>query len=1033
MLDRTTVSGFDIIMGDFNTHHPSWSGPLYRGDPNRVSPRARLLEEGMTNANMVLMTTPGSETFVRGQGRRKISSTLDLSLVSSPLEKYVDSCEIYEQNPWSDSDHRASRMALTIDPSRDKQLRYLWDKVDKKLFISEFLRHLLSIPELKDMIVNATGCNTAMDVVIKSLQIATDRIVPTIEANPPPKTPMNHQTHQFLEGDGIPSAGAEPPHVNSRTRERRLKRATKPNRRRDYLHSLGESQYGTWKAARLGKRWAQSRITHVIPTLVDESGVEYTTDDEKIEHFFDMLWKGRNTPEMENMTVVPYPTINPEREELAMDLSVTEAEVKRLINESHRRKAPGLDTVPFEALKIVRDEIAPYLAIIFQACLSLSYFPDCCKSALMIIIQKMGQLSYNTAKSHRPIALLAAGGKLLEKLLANRLKKVAVDHSLLPASQYGAPGRSTVECLRDLLRIIHRDWNRKKVRRVAGKLMKMTKMGLDIAGAFDRVNRALVLQALADKGIPEPFIRMMQSFLSGRDIRLKLPGVISGPTRINIGIPQGSPLSPLLFLFFVAPLLERLEALSIDGAIIIPFAYMDDTYVVVRSESYRDNCSALEKVHRTIDQWAQETGTEFSPKKYTITHFKDPEDKGADCKLVPNIPGIVDNDKVFKNNKVKILGVILDPRLGFEAHVNEIRRKVRLKLRILKLIARRKVGLTVHKAREFFLGCIMPIIAYACPAWFFYSPEKTMPQSLKRQVDRLESIQYEALKVVTGFFGRTSKHVVMKEMYIPSIRVYLYEKAQVGRAMFLEMQETKPYVRPPRFQPSPQRQYKTLSTDILDEAAYTLATRAAETLLSKKGGDEDEFLKVWRVRDKRKKAIKALAREDAERRSAQEWNKYRCQRADSHSSRHRPVCIKEDWGPENLRLYEGLRRGESTLLLELRTEKIALNGPLFDMGIPHLAPPSPAADHQHEAQFVLSPACTCGHRSQTVYHMFMRCPELDGARQKLVDRIGALDWNTLLTVHAKLATQWAMVYFPLGAQYDHIREDSPFYDRYTMS
>jgi hypothetical protein len=36
MLAKTMASGFDIVMGDFNLHHPSWSGPLYRGDPNKV-------------------------------------------------------------------------------------------------------------------------------------------------------------------------------------------------------------------------------------------------------------------------------------------------------------------------------------------------------------------------------------------------------------------------------------------------------------------------------------------------------------------------------------------------------------------------------------------------------------------------------------------------------------------------------------------------------------------------------------------------------------------------------------------------------------------------------------------------------------------------------------------------------------------------------------------------------------------------------------------------------------------------------------
>ncbi|RGP57767.1 zinc knuckle [Fusarium sporotrichioides] len=249
----------------------------------------------------------------------------------------------------------------------------------------------------------------------------------------------------------------------------------------------------------------------------------------------------------------------------------------------------------------------------------------------------------------------------------------------------------------------------------------------------------------------------------------------------------------------------------------------------------------------------------------------------------------------------------------------------------------------------------------------------------------------------------------------------------------MEVQEQKPYVRPLRNAPSSQRGHNRTSVDILDKEAHALAIRAAKALLLKKGGDEDKFLKAWRVRDKRKQAINDLAREDAERKSSDEWNKYRCERADRYPGRHRPASLREDWGHESLDLYEGLRRGESTLLLELRTEKIALNGPLHDMRIRCPVLPSSEAGDLAEQQVTISAACTCGHRKQTVYHMFFHCPELDTARQKLVNRIGRLDWNSLLTDHAKLATQRPMVYFPLDSQYDYIREDSPFYDRYNSA
>ncbi|RGP57768.1 zinc knuckle [Fusarium sporotrichioides] len=472
-----------------------------------------------------------------------------------------------------------------------------------------------------------------------------------------------------------------------------------------------------------------------MPALKDASGVSYTSNEEKYRHLIETFWK--TTSKTKNMTTVPFPKINSEREVFEMDMSLGETDVKRFINELRRKKAPGLDTVPGEALKLARDTLVPYLTILFGACIKLSYFPACFKTALVCIIPKPEKESYASAKSWRPIALLASVGKLFEKFLANRPKLVVLAHLLLPASQYGAPGKSTTECIKILMNIIHRNWSRKKKRLVLAQLQKLTKLGLDMASAFDRINRALILKVLADKGLPEYFIRMMQSFLSNRYIILKLPDSTSDLNGVNVGIPQGSLLSPLLFIFFMAPLLELLEAQKVDGVVIYVFSYVDDTYVVVSSQSYRKNCDALEQVHRTIAQWAKETETEteFSPQKYSIMHFKDPRDKSPDCQSLPDIPGVAGNLACFKEQKVKMLGVTLDPKLGFKAHVDDIQKRVNKKLRHLKFIARRKVGLTVQGAREFYMGSILPIFAYACEAWYLYSPKETLPQSLKEQVN----------------------------------------------------------------------------------------------------------------------------------------------------------------------------------------------------------------------------------------------------------------------------------------------------------
>ncbi|RGP71680.1 glycoside hydrolase family 55 [Fusarium longipes] len=1032
MIDTTTTSCADIVMGDFNFHHESWSGNLLR--KNTTTPSAQNLDIGMRDANMKLLTTPGTVTFKSTEGHDALQSCLDLTFVSPSLKDSVKSCQVYQRNPWPDSDHRPIWTIFNIKPRQDDTLRYLFNKADKDSFNKLVAEGLPPLDNLEATVMDESQVETLARQLSESLSRAIHETVPTVLVNPPPRRrPMDLKARQFLYGNGIPSLHSESPDtpVTSRAQKPREARANKPNPYRDYLHTLGESTNGTWKAAKIGERRSRPRIVANMPPLQDpgDKSKFITSETEKQDLVFNTLWEGSDS--IENPTTVPFPILDPDRQVLEMDISLVEKAVRDLVNRLPLRKSPGPDEVPNEALKLARDTIVPYLTILFRACLDLSYYPDAFKNALTVIIPKPDKESYALAKSWRPIALLSTVGKLLEKILANILKKVTIDKELLPHSQFGQPGGSTSKCLKSLLYTVHKHWNRKMSKRINRLSQKVTMMGLDISGAFDKVRRSIALQELANFGLPEKFLRMMQSFLSKRHTFLKLPQSMSSLKLVNIGIPQGSPLSPLLFLFFAAPLLHRLNSLRITGVILSAFSYVDDTYIMVVSQSFADNCRALEKAQKTIDEWAEETGTTFSPGKYSIIHFNNPEDKSDDCHLLPNIPGIAGNPSCLKNNKLKVLGVVIDSRLTFNSHIDDIESKVAKKLRHLRFISRRKSGLTVQKAREFYMGSILPIFAYACEAWFLHHPHKRLPQSLKRGITRLESIQYKALKVVTAYFGHTPTQVVLKEFDIPNIRVYLYRRAQSARALSLGMLDKYPFVKRPRFEPCDARQWRKTSTDILDNEAYSLAIRAAEYLLEKKGGDVEKFLEVWRVDKKRKDAINDQAFEESEERSSKIWDDYRRERAIRHSSGHRPASLREDWGPESFDLYEGLSRGQSTLLLELRTEKIALNGPMSDMKLTRPVKILSEATGRfeqspHLIEYVPA-ACPCGHRKQTVYHMFFHCPNLDAARKRLVSYIGKLDWRTLLTVHAKTATEWAMVYFGL-AQYDYILEDSRFYE-----
>ena len=84
-------------------------------------------------------------------------------------------------------------------------------------------------------------------------------------------------------------------------------------------------------------------------------------------------------------------------------------------------------------------------------------------------------------------------------------------------------------------------------------------LSLDLKGAFDNVAHRRLLWILDRKGFPPWLVQAVQSFLTARRTRIVFSGYESDWVQTQTGIPQGSPLSPILFLFFISELLEDFQ------------------------------------------------------------------------------------------------------------------------------------------------------------------------------------------------------------------------------------------------------------------------------------------------------------------------------------------------------------------------------------------------------------------------------------------------------------------------------------------
>ena len=146
--------------------------------------------------------------------------------------------------------------------------------------------------------------------------------------------------------------------------------------------------------------------------------------------------------------------------------------------------------------------------------------------------------------------------------------------SLLHPNQCGfLPGLSTSDTVATLTH---------EVNTLQRPLLKVSTLFLDRKAGFDNVNASKLRSLLLSKNLPSYMVDWVSSFLTGRKCTLVLQGAANVSAPVSVGTPQGSPISTLLFLIYVAPLHFRIPT----GIMV---SYVDDFSLTVASPSHRSN------------------------------------------------------------------------------------------------------------------------------------------------------------------------------------------------------------------------------------------------------------------------------------------------------------------------------------------------------------------------------------------------------------------------------------------------------------
>lgn len=588
-----------IALGDFNLHHELWGGP---NTPKTHTEKAEELIIVTQRYGMEQLVSTGTITYKESTGE----NTIDLVFATGLLSESLISCGIAEQFDH-DSDHQPIFSHWFLETvSRPCDFRRQLTKIDTTLMIKTLKKNLAYISYT--FATTAQELDEKVSLLIKTIEIAIDASIPLSRL-------CSKSVPRFDESCKDAQMKARRPKKIWKKEEKeesweefRQARAEKGRiiakaKKKAYQESRAKactSSEDLWKAV---KQTNYTLRQPCLPNIQKSTRGLATEPKEKIEELTKVLLPTPQSADLSDIQDYIYP------EGLPMP-KITQSEIMRSISQLKARKAPGPDQIPNEVLKLISGEIVNYLELIFNDSLELGHYPLHFKESVVVILRKHGgNRDYTSPKNYWPISLLNTIGKIMEAILATRISFMATAHSLLPTSHFGGRRGSCIEtAIHNLLEKIYAAWNKDEI---ASLLM------LDVSAAYPNTSHKRLLHNLRKRKIDHKVVKWVKSFLGDWHTIVKTNKYTTSKLLIELGLPQGSPLSSILYLFYNADLLEDSAKKGVEAQ-----GFIDDIILIATGKSTKGNNQKLARVHKDVcENWRLKHGSEFSLSKYQLIYF----------------------------------------------------------------------------------------------------------------------------------------------------------------------------------------------------------------------------------------------------------------------------------------------------------------------------------------------------------------------------------------------------------------------------
>jgi hypothetical protein len=282
---------------------------------------------------------------------------------------------------------------------------------------------------------------------------------------------------------------------------------------------------------------------------------------------------------------------------------------------------------------------------------------------------------------------------------------------------------------------------------------------LDFKRAFETIDRELLLRKMEQYGIKGAELSCFRSYLSNRSQETKFYEKISDAIKVQLGVPQGSVLGPLLFILYINDIKNVLRYSKLN-------LFADDTLIYIAADTLDEAVNRMNDDLVSLFQWLAWNKLKLNVQKtkYMVITFK------------KNVPVDLFKVKIGDTNlecvkNMKYLGVVIDIKLKFNKNMEMRQKKISKKINFNRRLSSK---LSKYSNITLYKAIILPHLDY-CSSILFLANNSELNYLQKLQNRMMRTILRSRLDTPIRNMLETLNFLSVRQRVTYNTMVLLYK------------------------------------------------------------------------------------------------------------------------------------------------------------------------------------------------------------------------------------------------------------------